>query len=47
MLYADQDSVSVNVDLYVKGRALEEHIQDAIAPLIKEIKALKAELAKK
>lgn len=46
-LYADQDSLSVNVDLYVKGKSLEEHIQDAIAPLLKEIEALKAELAKK
>ena len=46
-LHADQDALSVNVDLYVKGKSLEEHIQDAVAPLLKEIEALKAELAKK
>ena len=47
VLYVDQDSVSVNEDFFVKGKTIEQYIQDAIKPLVEEIERLKSELAKK
>lgn len=46
-LCADHNSVSVDVDFFVKGKTIEQYVQEAIKPLVKEIERLKDELAKK
>ena len=46
-LFADHNSVSVDVDFFVKGKTIEQYIQEAIRPLVKEIERLKNEIANK